>query len=69
MTYYRVPEDHNRFLIECWLEGEEGCTGYRVTGVRTWRKARRLHWRHYVRQHPQRARAAWEQRMAEGQSS
>ena len=69
MTYFQAPEHGNRYTVECWLTGEEGCPGYEVTGIRTARKARRLHWQHSVRQHPQRTRAAWEQRMAEGQSS
>lgn len=69
MPYFQVPEQRNRHAVECWLSGEEGCPGYEVTGIRSVRKARRLHWRHSVRQHPQHTRAAWERRMAEGQSS
>jgi hypothetical protein len=69
MPYFQAQENRNRYTVECWLQGEEGCTGYHKADIRTERKARRLHWRHNVQQHPQRTRAAWAQRMAEGQSS
>ena len=68
MKFYTDPQLRNRYTIECWLEGEEDCSGYRVTGIRTLCKAWRLQHRHNVRQHPQGTRAQWEQRMAEGQS-
>ena len=39
------PENCNRYTVECWLEGEEGRTGYPESGIRTEHTARRVHQR------------------------